>query len=295
MKKRFSLLLCLIMAVMMLTACGKRQKAAEKAEIIPTETPAPTATVTPTATPAPAPTAQPTPTPTVTPVSTPAPVQIPLPKVTKNPADGTAPANGSCVFTAQCENATLAEWHFVSPDGSLDVGYQAVQAQFPALKIKGGSTKELTLDEIPEGFNGCKVYCKFSNSTGSVDTTPATITVKSAAPTVLHHGFVGNWIDEASGLCQINISYKTEGSVNVNICWSNSTWQRSRWQMMAYVYQDGIMVYDSCHFWIENSIEGAENLVSSESYDGTGSFYVKDGKLYWYNDLTGQLTVFAPA
>ena len=35
MKKRFSLLLCLIMAVMMLTACGKRQKAAEKAEIIP--------------------------------------------------------------------------------------------------------------------------------------------------------------------------------------------------------------------------------------------------------------------
>ena len=54
MKKRFSLLLCLIMAVMMLTACGKRQKAAEKVDIVPTETPAPTATVTPTATPAPA-------------------------------------------------------------------------------------------------------------------------------------------------------------------------------------------------------------------------------------------------
>ena len=85
MKKRFSLLLCLIMAVMMLTACGKRQKAAEKVEIIPTETPAPTATVTPTATPAPVPTAQPAPTPTATPVSMPTPVQIPLPKVTKNP------------------------------------------------------------------------------------------------------------------------------------------------------------------------------------------------------------------
>ena len=83
--------------------------------------------------------------------------------------------------------------------------------------------------------------------------------------------------------------------MNVNVCWSNSTWQRSRWQMMAYVYRDGIMVYDSCHFWIETSIEGAENLVSSESYDGTGSLYVKDGKLHWYNDLTGQLTVFAPA
>lgn len=55
------------------------------------------------------------------------------------------------------------------------------------------------------------------------------------------------------------------------------------------------MLYDGCHFWIETSIEGAENLVSSESYEGTGSLYVKDGKLHWYNDLTGQLTVFAPA
>ncbi len=65
--------------------------------------------------------------------------------------------------------------------------------------------------------------------------------------------------------------------------------------MMAYVYQDGIMVYDSCHFWIETGVDGSEYMVSSESYDGTGSLYVKGGKLHWYNDLTGQLAVFTPA
>ena len=96
MKKRFSFLLCLIIVVMMLTGCGKRQKAAEKVEIIPTETPAPIATVKPTATPSPVPTAQPTPTPTATPVSTPTPVQILLPKVTKNPADLFYRNQGAC-------------------------------------------------------------------------------------------------------------------------------------------------------------------------------------------------------
>ena len=293
MKKKLLIIICLTLALLMLTACGRKQKAAS------TETPAPTATVAPTPvptlTPTPAPTLQPTPAPTATPVSTPALVQVPLPQITKEPADETVTVNGSCTFTAQCGNADLAEWHFLSPDGSLDVSYQTVQTQFPALKIKGGNTNELTLEGIPEMFNGVKVYCKFSNSAGSVNTASALITVKSNEPTVLHHGFVGSWVDEATGLCQVNISYKTEGSVNVNICWSNSAWQRSHWQMMAYVYKDGVMVYDSCHFWIETGIDGADYMISSESYEGTGSLYLQAGKLHWYNDLTGQLTVLVPA
>ena len=279
-------IVCLMLAIM-LTGCGRKSKADDKSKSVPTATPAPTATVPPT----PVPTPTPTPTPTATPIATPAPVQIPLPKISKEPVDATVTVNGSCTFTAQCDHADLAEWHFVSPDGSLDVGYLVVQNQFPALKIIGGNTNELTLNGVPEMFNGVKVYCKFSNSTGSVNTAFAVI---SAAPIALHHGFVGSWVDEATGLW-IDISYKTEGSVDVNICWSNSAWQRSRWQMMAYVYQDGVMVYDSCHSWIETGIDGTEYTILSESYDGTGSFYVKDGKLHWYNDLTGQLTVLVPA
>lgn len=288
MKKKLYILLCLALALMMLTACSRKVKTDDKSKAVPTETPAPTATAAPT------PVHTPTPTPTATPIATPTPVQIPLPKILKEPEDAATTVNGSCTFLAQCDHADLAEWHFVSPDGSLDVSYLAVQNQFPALKITGGNTNKLTLDGILEGFNGCKVYCKFSNSAGSVNTSSALLTVKSAAPTALHHGFVGSWVDEATGIW-IDISYKTEGSVDVNVCWSNSPWQRSRWQMMAYVYQDGIMVYDSCHFWIETGIDGSDYTILSESYDGTGSFYVKDRKLHWYNDGTGQLTVLTPA
>ena len=288
MKKKLFLSLCIALSLLMLTACGRKQKTPDK---IPVETSKPVPTTTPT--PIPTATPSPTPEPTKTPVSTPTPVQIPLPNISKEPADETVTANGSCTFTAQCDNATLAEWHFISPDGSLDVGYAVVQNQFPALKITGGNTKELKLEGVPELFNGVKVYCKFSNEAGSVNTSSAQITVKSAVPTVLHHGFVGSWEDEVTGMW-IDISYKTEGSVNVNVSWSNSTWQRSRWQMMAYVYQDGIMLYDSCHSWIETSVDGSEYTILSESHDGTGSLYIKDGKLHWYNDLTGQLTVLVP-
>lgn len=289
MKMKLFIIVCLMLAIM-LTGCGRKSKADDKSKSVPTATPAPTATVPPT----PVPTPTPTPTPTATPIATPAPVQIPLPKISKEPVDATVTVNGSCTFTAQCDHADLAEWHFVSPDGSLDVGYLVVQNQFPTLKITGGNTNELTLNGIPEMFNGVKVYCKFSNSTGSVNTAFALITVKSAAPIAMHHGFVGSWVNEATGLW-IDISYKTEGSVDVNVCWSNSPWQRSHWQMMAYVYKDGIMVYDSCHFWIETGIDGADYAISAESYDGTGSFYIEDGKLHWYNDIIGQLTVLVPA
>lgn len=195
MKKQRFLILCIALSLLMLTACGRKQKTPEK---IPVETSTPV----PTAIPTPVPTATPSPTPepTKAPVSTPTPVQIPLPKISKEPEDATVTVNGSCTFTAQCDHADLAEWHFVSLDGSLDVGYLAVQNQFPALKIIGGNTNELTLNGVPEMFNGVKVYCKFSNSTGSVNTAFALITVKSAAPIALHHGFVGSWVDEATGL-----------------------------------------------------------------------------------------------
>ena len=121
MKKKLFLILCIALSLLMLTACGRKQKTGEKipAETLPpalTATPAPVLTATP----------SPTPEPTKAPLSTPTPVQISLPKISKEPADETVTANGSCTFAAQCDNATLAEWHFISPDGSLDVGFSVV-------------------------------------------------------------------------------------------------------------------------------------------------------------------------
>jgi len=125
MKKKLFLILCIALSLLMLTACGRKQKTPEK---IPVETSTPVPTAIPT--PVPTATPMPTPEPTKAPVSTPAPVQIPLPKISKEPADETVTANGSCTFVAQCDNAALAEWHFISPDSSLDVSYSAVQNQY---------------------------------------------------------------------------------------------------------------------------------------------------------------------
>ena len=45
-------------------------------------------------------------------------MQSNLPRVTKSPTGETVAVNGSAQFIAKYENADLAEWHFVSPDGS---------------------------------------------------------------------------------------------------------------------------------------------------------------------------------
>ena len=53
------------------------------------------------------------------------------------------------------------------------------------------------------------------------------------------------------------------------------------------------MAYDDAHAWVESYADGY--IVSDESYGGTGSLYMQDGKLHWYNDVTGQLTGLVPA
>ena len=100
-----------------------------------------------------------------------------LPQVTKSPTDEKVPVNGAAQFISKYENAKWAEWHFVSPDGSKDLDYKQAQNEFKTMVIDGGYTKDLTLKNIPEAFNGWKVYCRFSNDSGSVNTEKATITV----------------------------------------------------------------------------------------------------------------------
>ena len=193
MKKKLLLVTCLMLSVMLLTGCGAkkartttRQTSVSTVSATPSPTPVPTATPAPTPEPTPVvvPIATPAPTPAYTsppaPVATyaPVPAQTGLPRVTKDPTDETVPVNGECQFIARYENADLAEWHFVSPDGSMDVSYAVVQSCFPELRIIGGSSKDLTLQNIPEALNGCHVYCCSTNSAGSVNTAPALITVK---------------------------------------------------------------------------------------------------------------------
>ena len=322
MKKKLFPVLCLILALALLTACSTKQKTPEivTVPVTPTATPAaptaapsfaPVPSFAPTPVPTPVPTIQPTPfpTPVPTPVPTIAPTPYPtfaptmppsnLPRITKNPGDETVTAGGWCQFVTRYENAELAEWHFVSPDGSLDVTYKDVQNQFPALGIIGGNTKDLTLENIPAALSGCRVYCRFSNAYGAVNTASALLTVRSVpgvtpAP-VQRQGFEGRWAEEIAGRGQITMTYRAEGSMNVDIRWGGSAWQSYHWQMTANVSGYDTMSYNDCHSWVETYTDKYNYTITDEAFDGSGIFYIIDGKLHWHNDQTGEDSVFIPS
>lgn len=140
----------------------------------PVSLPTPTPTIEVTPIPTPTPTSIPMPTPT--PLPTPEPTS-PLPIINKNPTSETVYEGGSCMFVAWYENATIAVWHFVNPEGSIDLTYIQAAKQFPTLKIINGMYSMMTLDNIPLGLNGWKVYCEYSNNNGSMNTGMALITV----------------------------------------------------------------------------------------------------------------------
>ena len=194
MKKKLWLSLFLVLTLLVLCACSLPGARLVKTTPAPTlaPTPVPTPSPTPAPTPAPTPVPTPAPTPAPTPVPTPAPTPMPtpvvassnLPVVTKSPTDETVNVGGKCQFVARYENAKLAEWHFVSPDGTRDINYLQAQTEFPTLKVLNGYTKDLTLDSIPQALSGWRVYCLFSNDYGSVKTGTALITVAGYTPAV---------------------------------------------------------------------------------------------------------------
>ena len=55
------------------------------------------------------------------------------------------------------------------------------------------------------------------------------------------------------------------------------------------------MAYNDAHTWVESYVDGYNPIVRDEAHGETGSLYIQDGKLHWYNDVTGPLTVLVPA
>ncbi len=203
-KKTLGILLSLLCVCLLLGACGIRSSspiaestatpvpdvtvinaAPDAAAVTVTEvTPVPVVTPAPTPVPTPAPTPAPTPVPT--PVPTPAPTPTPapaskLPEVTKDPTNESVLEGGSCWFVAKYKEAKWAVWHFVSPDGNTDWEYSSkdLAAKFPYLKISGGMYSSMQLENIPVDMNGWRVYCRFSNDSGYVDTKSASISVST--------------------------------------------------------------------------------------------------------------------
>ena len=102
-----------------------------------------------------------------------------LPVILASPISLTVREGESCTFKSNYSDAIFAVWHFVSPSGRVDVEYDNMQGAYPETLITDGMYKDMTLENVTMDYNGWKVYCRFSNDKGYMDTDWALITVVS--------------------------------------------------------------------------------------------------------------------
>ncbi len=306
-----SILMIAILTVLILTACGSKKS--EPVVVNPVSTPSrsPEASPTPAPTeipivvttptpvpsetpaPKPSPTPMPAPSPTPTPKPTPTPMPI-LPVITKSPTDETVDEGGSCYFVAKYENATIAVWHFLSPDGQTDLTYEAAQKQFETMEIINGMYSTMQLKNIPYAANGWRVYCRYSNNNGYADTKTALITVKqntnptpapspSAEPVPVVTGFSGKWAEESQGKGSVTIAEVSSGIYDISAEWANGAANKVVWTMTATDNGNGVLVYSAGIKEIWTFSEGSDDPVVEQVYsDGSGFFTLDDrARLVW--------------
>ena len=202
----------------------------------------------------------------------------------------------------------LAVHHLANDVEELDVSLLVI-AEVDSEVVGGriridGRVVLLQLGNIPYAVNGWKVYCRYSNTdAGYVDTAMAQITVvrdpsqafTAAQPAVRRAGFEGEWAEESSGLCRILFTWHDESSWYVGIIRRDTSGLRDCWNMTGKFYSDGVLVYDDGHHWTETYSNDNSYETSNETWNGTGSFYLENGRLHWYNAQTGEELILVPA
>ncbi len=272
--KNNRIFLLLMLSALLLAGCGKKADPGER----PPATPTPVIVETPEPTPTPVPGA---------------------PTVTKNPTDETVAVGGSCSFTADYQNAIYATWHFVSPDGQKDFDYGGISAEFPTLTVLNGMYSNLQLSNVPQNMNGWKVYCRYSNDVGSVDTQRATVTVTAAgqagqggaaarpgaSATVAYGGFTGLFVDEDN-----EMTMEITGDSNwydVKVTWPVSGSEIYTWEFGGTFDNEGVLYYDNCLRTLFTYDE-QDNEDSQIWTDGSGDldFSTSRDGMYWsyYDD-----------
>lgn len=298
-----------VLTVFILTSCGSK-KNSQSVEVNPVSSPTPTSMAvptpavteipvvitTPTPEPSETPTPKPSPTPMPTPTATPKPTATPtplLPVIKKSPTDETVDEGGSCYFVAKFENATIAVWHFISPDGHTDLTYEAAQKEFETMEIINGMYSTMQLKNIPYAANGWRVYCRYSNNNGYSDTKTALITVKanpnptpspspSTSPVPIVTGFAGTWAEEIAGRGTVTIKEVSSGTYDIAVHWGNGADEKAVWTMTAQDIGNGVLAYTDCvkEIW-KFSSEGDPD-VERVYDDGSGFFTLSDDvKLIW--------------
>ena len=177
------------------------------------------------------------------------------PVVTKNPTDESVEEGGSCWFVAYYENAIWAVWHFVSPDGRVDLPYDQINTFYPKLEVTKGYASTTQLKNIPLELNGWKVYCRFSNEVGITDTSMATIYVRerrSPSP------------KPASGYPIVTKSPTDESVEAGGSCWFVANYDNAIWAEWHFVSPEGW--YDITYDRINTRFPG---LVVTKGYAST--------------------------
>ena len=103
------------------------------------------------------------------------------------------------------------------------------------MKIVNGYAKDMTLENIPEALNGWKVYCRFSNNYGSVNTDKASITVTGGTGNAAGTTTAAN----TAGLPKVTKS-PTGETVNAGgSAWFVAKHQNAIWAVWHFVSPDG--------------------------------------------------------
>lgn len=315
-----TVLMIAVLTVLILTSCGSKK--AEPVTVNPAGSPSPALKVSPTPTPteiplvistptpqpsetpAPKPAVTPTPTPTPTPTAKPTPTPTPqLPVITKSPTDETVDEGGSCYFVAKYENALIAVWHFVSPDGQTDLTYEAAQKQFENMEIINGMYSTMQLKNIPYAANGWRVYCRYSNNNGYSDTKTALITVRAKpnptptpspdptdVPVPVVTGFSGTWAEEVAKKGTITISQTASGVYAITAEWPESAAARDFWTMEATDNGNGTLTYSNAVLEVRTYSEDGSYTTETRYTDGSGFFQLdSNAKLVW-TDMKGDIS-----
>lgn len=98
--------------------------------------------------------------------------------------------------------------------------------------------------------------------------------------------FCGQWFDVVSQRCGMEIVCENDAYYDIRIDWGSSAWDNTHWEFWgeydaekdAIVYEDGIR-YEETY-----PRDGGEVQRTEVYHDGTGYFYLKDGKLYWNDE-----------
>lgn len=106
--------------------------------------------------------------------------------------------------------------------------------------------------------------------------------------------YCGSWADSISDRCMMRISY-SNGLFDIEISWGNSAFSTAVWNFMGwYNATTNDITYQNGKYALHETQENGELAESIQYSDGSGRFYISDGKLYWedYKENVGSRCVF---